>query len=183
MRYKGLIISGVVGITLLSLVGCPAISYNNREVDLRTQVEASQLANQAVYDRVWKTIAQQAGVADKYQESFRGIYKDIMNARNPEGQGTLLKFITESNPNFDASLFSTLMTSIESNRRDFEREQKTLIDINREHSKLLRTFPSNLYMMMLGRKEIVIQLVTSSRTDDAFKTGQDNNVDLFPSGK
>jgi len=180
---KGLIIAGVLVLTSVFLVGCPAITYNNREVDLRATVEASQKANQVVYDRVWKTIQQQAGVTDKYQQSFRDIYKDVMDARNPDGQAKLVKFVTEANPNFDSSLFTTLMTSIESNRRDFEREQKSLIDKSREHNTLLRKFPGNIYLGILGRKEIPIQLVTSSRTDNAFVNGKDDDTELFAKPK
>lgn len=174
---------GLMFVTFLFIAGCPFVTYGNQEASLRTGVEASQKANQVVYDRVWKTIKQQSGVTDKYQESFRSIYKDIMDARNPDGQGKLVKFVTEANPNFDSSIFKTLMTSIESNRRDFEREQKTLIDLNREHSIMFRQFPSNLYLSILGRKEIEIQLVTSTKTEEAFKSGKDDDVDMFNNKK
>lgn len=179
MRFKGLIVMGILVFVVVFLGGCPLMHYSNVEVDLRTGIEASQKDNQVVYDRVWKVLQQQAGVTDKYQESFRAIYKDIMNGRNPAGQATLAKFVTESNPNFDPSLFKTLMTSIESNRKDFERKQEELIDRSREHNKLLATAPGSLYLWILGRHQITIQLVTSSRTEDAFKTGKDNDVKLF----
>ncbi len=183
MKQKGWIVLGsVVGIALF-LVVIPIMNYGNKEVRLRKGIEASQLSNQVVFDRVWKTIQQQAGVTDKYQDSFRSIYKDIMDARNPEGQGKLFKMVSEANPNFDSSLFSTLMTSIESNRKDFEREQKFLIDRKREHDVLLETMPSSIYLSILGRKQINIQLVTSTRTDDSFKSGKDDNVELFNSNK
>jgi hypothetical protein len=182
-KYKGWIVLGILLFVAIFLGGCPLIGYGNSEADLRTRVEASQQANQVVYDRVWKTIQQQAGVTDKYQESFRSIYKDIMDARNPDGQAKLVKFVTESNPNFDSGLFKTLMTSIEANRRDFEREQKTLIDIHREHTTMFRQFPSSFYLSILGRKEISIQLVTSTRTDNAFKSGKDDDTELFKSNK
>ena len=183
MYYKGLVVLGLLLFIAIFLGGCPLITYGNREADLRTSVEASQKANQVVYDRVWKTIQQQAGVTDKYQESFRAIYKDIMDARNPEGQAKLVKFVKEANPNFDSGLFRQLMTSIEANRRDFEREQKTLIDIHAEHTRMFRKFPSSLYLGILGRKEMTIQLVTSTRTDNAFQTGKDDDTDLFKPNK
>lgn len=183
MKYKGWIVVGVLAFVAIFMVVVPLISYGNNEADLRTSVEASQKANQVVYDRVWKTIQQQAGVTDKYQESFRGIYKDIMDARNPDGQAKLVKFVKEANPNFDSSLFKQLMTSIEANRRDFEREQKTLIDIHAEHTRLFRRFPSSMYLGFLGRKELAIQLVTSTRTDNAFQTGKDDDTDLFKPNK
>jgi hypothetical protein len=106
-----------------------------------------------------------------------------MDARNPDGQAKLVKFVKEANPNFDSSLFKQLMTSIEANRRDFEREQKTLIDIHAEHTRLFRRFPSSMYLGFLDRKELTIQLVTSTRTDNAFQTGKDDDTDLFKPNK
>lgn len=178
-KYKGLVVLGIFLFVGMFFVAIPLISYSNQEVSIRNQVIASQKSNEVIYDRVWKTIQQQAGVSEKYSIDFRNIYKDIMEARNPNGQGTLLKFITESNPNFDSSIFKSLMSSIEGNRRDFEFAQKMLIDKKREHDILLSSFPSGMYLGILGRKPIDIQLVTSERTEKAFKSGQDNNIDLF----
>lgn len=179
-NHKGLVAGAIVGFFLLFFILIPFVVYNNREVRLRNDITASQNANQVVYDRVWKVIQQQAGVTDKYSEDFRKIYREIMDARNPTGQGTLVKFITEANPNFDSSIFRTLMTSIEGNRRDFEMAQRTLLDKKREHDNLLGTFPASLYMAILGRQPINVTLVTSDRTEEAFRSGKDNNLDLFP---
>jgi hypothetical protein len=178
-KYKGLIVVGSIILILLLLVALPLMSYSNAEVDLRTSVQASQKDNQVVYDRVWKTIQQQAGVTSEYSEQFRAIYRDIMNGRNPEGQGKLVKFVKEANPNFDSSLFTKLMTSIEGQRKDYERKAEELIDRSREHNKLLQTMPGSFYLSFLGRKPIDIQLVTSTRTDDAFKSGKDDDTNLF----
>jgi len=181
-NHKKWIVRGILAFVAIFVVLVPLISYGNLEVEARAGVEASKLSNQVVYDRVWKTLSQQGGVAEKYQKSFREIYVDIMKAENPEGQAKLAKFVKQANPNFDSSLFKTLMTSIEANRRDFEREQKGLIDRGREHDLLLQKFPSSIYLSILGRKHINIQMVTSSRTEDAFKSGKDDNTDLFGGG-
>ncbi len=182
-KTQGLVLAGIFGVFSLVIFFSVLISAGNREADLRTRIEASQKANQVVYDRVWKVIQQQANVSEKYADDFRNIYKDIMDARNPQGQATLAKFVTESNPNFDSSLFKQLMSSIEANRRDFEQNQKSLIDIHAEHTKLFRKFPSSIFMNMLSRKEVSIQIVTSTRTERSFETGKDDDVSLFNKGK
>lgn len=183
MKYKGLIVTGVILGVLFMFVGIPLMTYSNKEVSLRNDILASQKSNQVVYDRVWKVIQQQAGVSEKYATEFRSIYREIMEARNPAGQGQLLKFITEANPNFDSSIFKTLMVTIEGNRKDFELAQRTLIDKKREHDTLLSRFPGSMYLAILGRSPVEIQLVTSERTDKAFSTGKDNDIELFNNNK
>lgn len=169
---------GIVGVVIICwLIGVMmSASYDNREVGLREQIVAQQRANQAVFDEVWKVIQQQAGVADQYSDKFRAIYADIMNARYA-GKDPLLQFITESNPSFDISLYQQLSSTIEAKRASFRREQEKLIDLRREHSTLLKSFPSRYFLA--GRKEIDITIVTSAKTEEAFKTGQENDIDLF----
>lgn len=156
-------------------------SYSNAEVRLRNQVLAQQKNNEAVFDNTWKIIQQQAGVTSEHKDSFRAIYTDIMNARYSKGDGTLMKFIKESNPNFDSSLFKKLMTSIEAQRTVFTREQTKLIDLKREHDNLLQTIPSSFFVG--GRPAIDIKIVTSGKTTQSFATGEDNDVDLFKKNK
>jgi len=106
----------------------------------------------------------------------------MMDARyggdSASGKETLMKWITESNPTFDVSLYMTLMNTIEGSRNEFTMEQKKLIDIDRELKTMKVTFPNSL---VLGRKaDLEIVLVTSSKTEEAYKTGKDDDIDLFP---
>ena len=55
------------------------ISYSNQEVDLSTQFSAQQKANTVIYDKVWKTLQQKAGVADQSADKFKEIYASIMD--------------------------------------------------------------------------------------------------------
>jgi len=182
-KMKTNIVIGSIVAILLFLIIVGFTSYSNTEVDFRTAIKASQQNNRVVYDRVWKTIQQQASVSNEYAADFQAIYKDIMKARNEDSQKLLAKFVKEANPNFDSSLFKKLMVTIESNRLDFEREQKHLIDLSREHNRMLQTLPGSMFLSLLGRKEIDITLVTSSKTENAFKNGEDNDVELFDKKK
>lgn len=165
------------------LIGLGLIPYTvstlNREASLDKQVSAQQQANEAVFDRVWKTISQQAQVSSEYKDSFREIYTDIMQ-NSTGGSNRLLAFIQSVNPQFDSSIYQTLMATIESNRRDFEREQKKLIDINREHTLMFETIPQSFILDIFNRQPSSITIVTSQQTKEAFSTGEDNNVNLFP---
>ena len=142
MDRKALLV-GVVGLLSSFLVfsGMYA-SYTNGEVRLRNQLAAQQEANKAVFDNTWKILQQQAGVTNEYKESFKEIYPKLMEGRYAEG-GQMMKWVQEANPQFDTSLYKTLMNSIEAQRTNFTREQRKLIDLKREHDNLLQTIPSN----------------------------------------
>ncbi len=174
--------AGIIGIIVLLLVVVIGmyISYNNKEAVLRNQITAQIKVNTAVYDEVWKVISQQAGVSSEYKESFKEVYIGIMDARYSKGDGSLMKWITESNPQFDSGLFKQLMTSIESLRAKFTNNQKTLTDLKLQHDNLLDVFPGSFFLVTIGGKEkIDIPIVTSTRTENAFETRKDDDVDLF----
>jgi hypothetical protein len=178
MKTTQIIIAASVILLLLGYFGC-SISYQNQEVDLRTRIEAQQESNAVVYDKVWKVLQSQAGVADKYQQDFAQLYENIMDARyKDDGSGQLAKFITEANPQFDGKLFSTLMISIESLRGEFANEQKKLIDLCREYNAMIQKFPGSVFLS--GKTPMQAKLVTSAKTKKTIETGEENEVDLFP---
>ena len=168
-----------LGVLVAIIVIGMFISYNNREVILHNQFNAQQKANEVVFDKVWKVIQQKAGVSDQYADKFKEIYVQIMDARYGSGDGTLMKWIQESNPQFDAGLYKDLSLAIESNRSEFMRVQEKLIDLKREHDNLRMLFPSSVFLSIKGVKELEMKLVTSSKTDRAFTTGKDDDVELF----
>lgn len=158
--------------------GSMFVNYSNQEIQLASQVKAQQKNNQVVFDTTWKIISQTAQVSENYKDSFANIYPDIMNGRygNARG-GALMSWVTESNPNFDISLYQKLIIAIEAQRTNFANEQKKLIDLDREHQVLCTTFPGSLFLG--SRADLKINIVTSAKTEEAFKTGQDNDTKLF----
>jgi hypothetical protein len=154
------------------------MNYNNDEITIRKQVEAQQEKLHVVFDATWKIIQQKAEVADQYKDAFAKIYPALMAGRygNQRG-GALLSFITESNPNFDVTLYKDLSNAIEGQRTNFANEQSRLVDMKREHDTLCEVFPGSLFLK--SRDDIKIDIVTSAKTEDTFKSGQDNDVLLF----
>lgn len=151
--------------------------YNNQYVRLKNSYDAQVSVDKAIYDEVWKVIKQQANISEKYSSEFKGIYKELMDARYKEGSGKLMQWITESNPNFDASLYKDLMKTIEAQRTKFTNNQKKMIAIHAEIKNLVMVFPGSLF---LGSKEIPkLELITSTQTEQVFESGKDDNVDLF----
>ena len=143
--------------------------------------QAVQQSSQIVFDNTWKKIQQQAGVTSEYKSSFKEIYVELMDARYKNdagaGQETLMKWVQESHPTFDVSLYKTLMNTIEGSRNEFTMAQQKLIDIDAELKRMKVTIPKS---WVLGNKpDLEIQLVTSGKTKEAFSTGEENDVDLF----
>ena len=180
MKTGFLITAGIV-VLLGIMVAFWAIGLSNTYNKKFVTGKAAQLNSQVVFDNTWKKIQQQAGVADQYKIGFKEIYVAMMDARyagdSASGKETLMKWITESNPTFDVSLYKTLMNTIEGSRNEFTMEQKKLIDIDRELKSMKVTFPNSL--ILGGKADLEIVLVTSSKTEEAYKTGKDDDIDLF----
>ena len=175
---EGLLIGGLSLAVIGLIVFMMWWNATNREARLREVVYAEQTVCKNHFDKMWKILQEQADVASEYKDAFIEAFPKIMEERygNKES-GALLNFVKESNPNFDVSLYSTLQKSIASERTEFAMHQDKLIDKNREHRTLLRTKPTSFFFS--DADTIHITIVTSARTNAAFTTGEDNDVDLF----
>ncbi len=169
-----LIIAGILGLIWFSM----SVSTKNTEIDLRATTVAQNEKCKIFFDKMWKILQQKAGVADQYKDAFKEIYIPLIEGRYSKGDGSLMKWVTESNPKFDVSLYKELMQSIEIERTGYFNEQATLIDMQREHAVLLQKIPSKWFLSDT-LKPVVIIIVTSASTKGAYATGEENEVDLF----
>lgn len=171
-------IFGIIGVFFICIViyFIMSFSYNNKEIELRQLSEAQRGNIESVYDNMWKIISQKAQVSEQYKNAFKDIYPELIKGRYSDGS-SLMKWIQESNPNFDVSLYKDLMKSIEIERTSFTKEQKRMIDIIREHKILCQKVPSKWFID--NKEEIQYIIISSDRTKDIISTGVDNDVDLF----
>ena len=175
----------IVLITLLVILGCGAatfagmyFSYNNKEIALRAKAEAQIGKIEGVHDKMWKVIQQKAQVTTEYKDAFAEIYPEIISGRySGEGDGSLMKWVTESNPNFDTSLYTDLMQSIEILRSEFQRNQETMLDLVREHKTLCTTYPGRWFIS--NTMEIEYTVISSTKSKVVMDTGIDDDVKLF----
>lgn len=171
-----LTVVGIIAIFAISMFSM-YISYNNQEVALRKQAEAKKGEVEAVYDQMWKILQQKAQVTDQYKDAFKDIYPKLIEGRYSKGDGSLMKWIKESNPDFDASMYKDLMKSIEIQRTYFTNTQKQMLDIIREHETLVSTMPGKWFISDVSKIDYTV--ISSSRAKDTMKTGVDDDVDLF----
>ena len=156
------------------------IGTYNRASALRNTYDAKLKANNASFDNMFKTIDQSAQVSNKQKEALKDIFTSYASARTTGGSqdGSLMKWVTESIPNVDVSIYKTLMNVIGSARESWTMRQLELVDIAREHNLMLSQFPSNVLLSVLGFEKIDAKVVTSSRTEAAFSTGRDDEIKL-----
>lgn len=188
MTNKTKIILSIAGFFafLLLFSGCWAVNKNidtdNSEVELRTAITAKKEDQEATFDKMWKVLQQKAQIADQYKTAFQDIYPKLIEGRYSQGDGSLMKWITESNPTFDVSLYKDLMNSIEIERNGFLTTQRQLMDLKREHDNLRLKFPSRWFINN-DVKEILIKIVSSTHAKEVIESGKDDDIDLFKEKK
>jgi hypothetical protein len=174
-------IIAVIGIIFAIILGGYFVSVMNKETRIHNQITAKQTDNTSEYDNLWKKLSQSAQVTDAQKEALRSIIIGYADARK-SGAGSLATMVHEAVPTVDTSTFNNLLNIVTSSRDAWTMRQKELIDMKREHDNIIDLFPSSVVCAILGRQKIDIKIVTSSRTGEAFRTGKDDDVDLFNRG-
>lgn len=169
----------VVGLVFFFSVIGYVVSTANYETRLSNRIEAKILDNQSEYDNMWKKISQVAEVTDQQRLALKDIFTEHAQARNGNFQNSLTAWIHESVPTVDTTTFNNLQNIITSSRDSWTTRQKELLDLSRAHNDLLETMPSSFILTMFGRKPIKITIITSTRTQDTFTSGTDDNVSVF----
>lgn len=166
----------IVGVAVLLWISI-YFSYNNKEINLRQQTEAQRGKIEANYDKMWKIISQKAQVSNEYKEAFKEIYPELIAGRYSDDNGLLMKWIQESNPNFDTSLYKDLMQSIEIERTSFFKTQEKMLDLIREHQVLISTYPGKWFIS--NKTPIEYEVISSTNTKMVMETGLEDDIDLF----
>lgn len=175
-KIIGICIAVILAIGIFSVVGM-YFSYNNTDAKLRAQAEAQLGKVEGVHDKMWKVLQQKAQVSNEYKNAFSEIYPDLIEGRYSQGDGSLMKWITEANPTFDTSLYKDLMLSIELLRTEFQKSQERMLDIIREHTVLLTTVPSKWFVS--NTEKIEYTIISSTRSKTVMATGLDDDISLF----
>lgn len=181
MNTKSIIFSVVALLVIMSVSFAVGMYWdcNNRAMKYQNLAEAQRGRVEAIHDNMWKIISQKAQVSEKYRESFDSIYTHIIEGRYSQGDGSLMKWITEQNPQFDSSLYQDIMDAIEVERKAFFNEQSKMLDIIRQHKDWCRVYPNKWFIKDEYAAEIEYTVISSEKTKDVMKTGVDNEVNVF----
>lgn len=174
-----LIVLAVVGFAGAAGSAIYGVSTYNQASRIHNLYDSKLLDNNSEFDNMWKTISQVAQIPAAKKDGLREIFEGYASARTGNGDnGSLMKWVQESIPNPDLSEYKDVMNIIVGKRDSWTNRQKELVDIARQYNEMLSVFPSNVFLGAFGMHKIDAKIVTSSRTDNVFKTGKDDDTDL-----
>lgn len=175
----------IVAIACVFMLIIMYFSYNNAEVRQRNLVVAKQKDNYSQLDNTIKTISQSAQITSAQTEALKNIIVGNAQARSSRG-GSLATMVSEAVPNLDSSTvtFRNLQNQVVAARNTWTENQRQLLDLNREHDNMIDVQPSRFFVHTLGGADkIEVKIVTSTRTQESFNSGKDDDVDVFHKDK
>lgn len=180
MKKIWITVIGVVGafVLIASLFIGSIFSTLDREAGLRVTIEAKQKDNKSELDNTIKVISQTAQVTDAQKQALVDIIVGNAKARNGSS-GSLATLVKEAVPTVDTTTFNNLQNIIVAKRDGWTMRQKELLDLSREHNKMFETLYSGTLLNFFGRKKIDVVIVTSTRTEQSFETGKDDDISVF----
>ncbi len=167
-------------IVVAAILSSYVIGTLNTEQRLRNLIVAKQKDNTSEFDNMWKKISSVAQVTMEQKNALKEIFTSYAQARTGANKGgSLANWIKEAIPNVDTSTFNNLQNIIVSSRDAWTMRQKEILDMNRVHDDIVTTIPSSFICSIFGRGKIEVTIVTSTRTEEAFRTGKDDDTKVF----
>ena len=179
---KSLVILGSVGLLAFFLIG-GFFGYRTDCIRAENKLDAQYSQDKNNYDNMWKKFKETAQVKNEFAEDTKALWNKAISGRyGADGSKAMFQFIKEHNPTLDPSIYNRLMSIIEAGRNSFEADQKQLLDIKNMYKDLLGSTRGLLYNWALGFPRCDLSkydIVTSSSTEEAFKTKQADEIDVF----
>lgn len=166
------IIVGLVGASLWS-----GWQHYLTAMQINDRIEAQLSSNKSAYDNMWKSFVEMTQVTDLQAEDFKEVYQGLIDARYDD-PNVLFKMVQEQNPQLDTSVYKQLQQKIESGRKEFNNNQKTIADQVREYNGYIRRHFIMTAVSGLQQKDADEYMVLSDQTNGAFDSGKDGAVDL-----
>lgn len=199
-NIKALLIAGAAFLVIVITIFMSMVGWFDTATKLENSTSAQWRNNQNTYDAFWKTVKETAQVPDKYKEDFKQLLVSETAAKyGPEGSKATMQWFQDRQINFDASMYRKVQDIIESGRADFKRGQTELLDKQRKVQDMTQSywggvmakhydFPRSMKGDFAPPKDsdgdgkltvLDYPIVTSARTQKAFATGQDEEVNVF----
>jgi hypothetical protein len=172
---KNALIGSVVVLGLFAMV-CVVIGTGAYVscVEQETSIVAQYRHNRNDYDNFFKCVVDAAHVTDKYSCDLKKVLDGVMTDRyGNDGVKATLAWIRAHNPTLDARSCTKIQRIVSVGRRDFEYNQKLLIDKTQIYIIQLNSFPSGTVARLLGFPKIDLSkfnVVAGDATTDMFKT-------------
>ena len=154
------------------------IAANDSGVRFETEIKAQYDQNQNVLGQYTLKVQEALGVTEVYSEDLQKVISTALASRYGEGGSRgVMQWIQESYPGqVDSKLYVKIQQIIEAGRRDFENEQKLLIDKKAIYERELGYFWSGFWLKVAGYPKIDLDkylVVVSTDARRAYETGVD----------
>lgn len=171
------LIAGVVLIAVMSY-----IAANNDGVRMEAAIKAQYEQNKNVLAQYGQKIAEAAQVPAMARDDLTKVVTAAIEGRyGDKGSQAAFQWIQEQNPSTDPELYRKIQQLIESGRDEFKNSQARLVDLKRNYETQLGFFWKGLWLKLAGYPKIKMddyKVVTTSRAEAAFETGQEAPIKL-----
>lgn len=179
-KSKIIWLSVITGIVIFAVVFISnVIGWGNDENTLRADFDQQFTKRTAFYDKMWKKAVDVNKVTAKADTSFQRMINTVMSNRK-DGEGLMMKWITESNPGANHSkiveMYESLSRMVEAEREGFFSQENVLGEIQKRHKLHITNFPGKLYNWFYDKEIIAYKPITSDRTDEVIRIGKDNQT-------
>lgn len=178
---KSLVVLTLVGLLAL-YAGCSAVSFKNTDVGYQSKFKKLTSDKSAAYSELIVTISGKAQVSEKVRTGFTEVVEAQMNGRK-DAEGLAMKWIQEANPAAGykdvVDLYKDLSRAIEAKRGAFLERETMLSSVVENHDNFVDRFPNLIWAAIFGTKRLEHKPIINTRTENAVKTGKDDNLDVF----
>ncbi len=175
-KIIGLSIFGILLIFTFVLFSTYRSTYD-RNIHLISAHKAQIGVIETNFDAMYKILNTNAQIPAQYAKDMRDLYVPLIEGRYSKGDGSLMKWVQERNPEFTPDLYKDLMESVEALRKDFELKQNDMLAIIQEHDNLRNEFWSHMFLGDVPALKYT--LISSTHTKDVMKTGVEDDFKLF----
>ncbi|MEO2202353.1 hypothetical protein ABGV42_01200 [Paenibacillus pabuli] len=179
LKFVGIGCLGLIVIAIIIAVVSFMVIWGQRNtaVGLDEQIKAQYVSNQSNYDNMWKKFKEIAQVTDMQADDFKEVYSGIIEGRYQDTQ-LLFKSVQESNPSLGTEVYTKLQNEISAGRTTFDRNQSKITDQIREYNTYIRRHVIMNFLFNFTQLDASKYIVTSERTQGAFDSGKDDEVNL-----
>lgn len=172
--YLALVISAVIALIIFGSY-VSSFNYGNRMDNL---IQAQYTQSENVLAQYSQRIQEIVQVPTMYKEDIKEIISSTMQGRyGKDGSKAVFQFIKEHNLNLDSSLYKSIQQNIEAGRKDFEFENKKLIDILNEYKTASGSFYGGFWLRCAGFPKIDLEKfkpISNSYAKETFEKGFEN---------
>lgn len=170
----------VVAVALVAFFAALVGSYASAKTygaSVEASLKATKDDSRNVFAQAGQKIREVAQVPAMYAEDVERVARAAIEARyGDEGSKAAFQWLTEQNPQLDASVYTTVQQVISSSRRDFENAQRRQIDVRRQYEAALGSFWRGFWLAQAGYPKINLddyQIVSTAHANTVFEAGQE----------